>query len=254
MNRKCKISEIICKLYLTLCKTYAILKLSLKENCNFQILFIGGIVMKMWIIGFLLAVLSVTAIGAIIYITAKDNKKIKDTYDERQQIARGEAGKYGFIAAMCGLVVLLVMDLFAAEKKLNVTLIIPIMVIASISLGVFGCVCIWKDAWLMLYQNPKKTVISSLSTCIINYLLAFLNYFNHCYSFDYGSALDKESFRDFIIGRPFEVNIPDFSITYLYVSLLNFLVATVLLVLIVNYLVKYALDKSREKSEMNEKS
>lgn len=208
--------------------------------------------MKMWMIGFLLGVLLVILIAVIVFTVRKSQSK--ETYDERQRTARGEAGKIGFVAAMVGFLILFMIELFAAEKGLNINLLFPIAVIAFVSLGIFGCVCIWKDAWITLYQNPKKTLIYSALICFSNYLLAALNYYNYCFSYEYGSAIDKKSLLKMLVGFPFESKIPDLSATNLFAPFINAMCATVMLVLIINYLLKLSSDKSKEKREMNEES
>lgn len=210
--------------------------------------------MEMWMMGFLCGILIIILIATVIYVTSKNKNKLKDTYDERQQRARAEAGKFGFIMAMFGFLLLFMIELFAAEKKLNINLMFPISIIAFLSLGVFGCVCIWKDAWIMLYQKPKKTLASSALICFANYLLAFTNYYNYCFSYEYGSPLNKENFRNLICGLPLETNIPEVSATNIYMPFINFFCATVMLILIINYLIKLTIDKSREKREVNEES
>ncbi len=210
--------------------------------------------MEMWMIGFLCGILIVILGATVIYVTSKNKTKIKDTYDERQQRARAEAGKFGFIVALLGFLLLFIIELIATEKKLNINLLFPISIIAFVSLGVFGCVCIWKDAWLMIYQNPKKTLISSLLICIANYLLGFLNYYNYCFSYEHGSVINKETLRNIICGIPFETNVPEVSAINIYMPFINIFCATVMLVLIINYLIKLAVDKSKEKREVNEES
>ena len=90
--------------------------------------------MEMWMIGFLLGVLLVILIAVIVFTVRKSQSK--ETYDERQRTARGEAGKIGFVAAMVGFLILFMIELFAAEKGLNINLLFPIAVIAFVSLGI----------------------------------------------------------------------------------------------------------------------
>lgn len=210
--------------------------------------------MEMWTIGFLVGMLAAVLIAAVAFVVSKNKEKIKDTYDERQLKARGEAYKLGFIVALFGLLLLLIMEFYSTDEKLNINLIFPIVIIAFVSLIVFACVCIWKDAWLNLYEKPKKTFISLSLVCVSNYLLGFLNYYNDCFSYEYGSALDKDSLRNMINGLHFETNIPELSAVRIYIPWINILCATVILILIINYLIKLAVDKSREKRETNEES
>lgn len=84
-----------------------------------------------------------------------------ETFDERQQLARGEAYKAAFFAAMGWMVVgALVRDLLDTSVQMTLGI--------CLSVGVFALVCIKKDAYLSLRDKPKSCIRWFLTLALIN--------------------------------------------------------------------------------------
>ncbi|MBQ2847435.1 MAG: hypothetical protein IJE74_04190 [Clostridia bacterium] len=211
--------------------------------------------MEMWTIGFFAGIIAAVVIGVLVYITTKNQYKIKDIYDERQIKARGEAYKLSFIVAMLGFLLLLVFAFYADEKMLKLNFILPISIVAFVSLTVFGCACIWKDAWLKIYEKPKRTVASISVICALNYFIGISNYYNYCKMVAQDiKILDETAWFNMLNGQPYESTTYEIPAIQIYMPWINIICASVLLILIINYLIKLAVDKSREKREVNEES
>ena len=90
----------------------------------------------------------------------------KDSYDERQVIARGKAYKVGFYTLLIYVLAIAMLD-----EMMNISIF---MSLGGIWLGVciafflFAIVCIREDAYMSLYENPKGVILLFLLIGIIN--------------------------------------------------------------------------------------
>lgn len=91
----------------------------------------------------------------------------KDSFDERQMIARGKAFQIAFFT-LAGYVVVLafIAEMYKASVLLSVGgLWLGIM----ISLLVFAITCILKDAYMSLYENAKGVLILFVLAALLNF-------------------------------------------------------------------------------------
>jgi len=85
----------------------------------------------------------------------------KETYDERQLLARGEAYKAAFFTAMGWMIVsALIRDLLDTSVQMTLGI--------CLSVGVFAIVCIKKDAYLSLREKPKNCIRWFLILALLN--------------------------------------------------------------------------------------
>lgn len=100
-------------------------------------------------------------IAVIIICSDKRNK----TFDERQLVARGDAFKWGFIAALSyfgisELTTILIGEWIEASTNLAFGFAIPAMA--------FGITCVVKGAYIGLQQNYKSVLITNITLSIVN--------------------------------------------------------------------------------------
>ncbi|MDE6625206.1 MAG: hypothetical protein K2K56_02415 [Lachnospiraceae bacterium] len=90
----------------------------------------------------------------------------KDSYDERQQLARGEAYKYAFFTLMFYMTVVSVISEFYGMPLFMSFCGIWIGVCLSIT--VFAVICILKDAYMSLYENAKGVMMLFSVVALMN--------------------------------------------------------------------------------------
>lgn len=109
-----------------------------------------------YIAGFIVGLLLVVLVKFLFDRRKTEQKKACD-YDERQQLARGEAFKYGFFTLLAWVVFTSVicedgMPQWCSLLVLNMTGV-------GLALLVFGCYCIAKDAYMSLREKPLSMYI-----------------------------------------------------------------------------------------------
>lgn len=109
-----------------------------------------------YIAGFIVGLLLVVLVKFLFDRRKTEQKKGCD-YDERQQLARGEAFKYGFFTLFAWVVFTSVicedgMPQWCSLLVLNMTGV-------GLALLVFGCYCIAKDAYMSLREKPLSMYI-----------------------------------------------------------------------------------------------
>ena len=90
----------------------------------------------------------------------------KDSYDERQVIARGKAYKVGFYTLLIYVLAIAMLD-----EMMNISIFMSLGGIwlgGCIALFLFAIVCIREDAYMSLYENPKGVILLFLLIGIIN--------------------------------------------------------------------------------------
>ncbi len=213
--------------------------------------------MEMWMIGFLVGLVTALLVLTAVYVLSKNKEKLlqnKASYDERQRKARGDAYKAGFITALVCMAGLLIAEFFSIEKG-GFDLVIPLSVAASVSLAVFGCVCVWKDAWLSLKDSPQKTILSTSFVVILNLAVSINGFLSINNLFGQNiRIIDAVNMQNFINGLPYESLPYEPRALQLYMPFINMLCAVTIFIVLINYLIKLAVDKSREKREVNEES
>ena len=109
-----------------------------------------------YIAGFIVGLLLVVLVKFLFDRRKTEQKKGCD-YDERHQLARGEAFKYGFFTLLAWVVFTSVicedgMPQWCSLLVLNMTGV-------GLALLVFGCYCIAKDAYMSLREKPLSMYI-----------------------------------------------------------------------------------------------
>lgn len=110
-------------------------------------------------------------VAIIFAIQKKQNKACE--FDERQELMRGKAFKYGFSAMLIytlGYSLFADITGFSWEDELTSGLIIVVM-----GLGVFTATCIWKDAYFALKEKKTGFILLALLLMITN----FTNGYDH---------------------------------------------------------------------------
>ncbi len=177
-----------------------------------------------YVLGFLLGVFVAVAAALLIYWLIK-RKTGKDVwkYDERQELARGKAFKAAYFVLLG---YLLVYGLFSLATGIEwCDTFTGVIIGACISAAVFAIVCIFNDAYISFRQNPK----------FITLLFGLLGLFNLLIGIFRG--INEGFVKDGMLNN----------------QITNIVVGSMLLILLVIYLIKLALDK-RKAGEQNEES
>jgi len=122
--------------------------------------FVIGIVVAVLLMGVLIAVLRKGVCG-------------NNQYDERQELIRGRAFKYGFFTMMFSNVIFLFLKMLEIKLFQNG----EVLLVLSILLGVmiFASYCIWNDAYFALNDNRKSLMIMLALIGIFNTILGVQN-------------------------------------------------------------------------------
>lgn len=106
---------------------------------------------------YILGILCGALVGALVLVFVRRRLygkafgSTKETYDERQLLARGEAYKAAFFTAMGWMIVsALFRDLLETGVQMTMGI--------CLSVGVFAIVCIQKDAYLSLRDKPMTAL------------------------------------------------------------------------------------------------
>ncbi len=116
-------------------------------------------------LGILIGVLCGLILAVILLKATKRDGKIKCRYDERQELARGRAFKYGFFTLLIGDAVYALLDEVGLGLPLTgggaaaIIIVIGVAVMVSYS--------IWQDAYFSLNENRKRlmVVFGALGLC-----------------------------------------------------------------------------------------
>lgn len=165
---------------------------------------------KAFIGGFALGLFMVAMVA---YLLKKAGKRESCKYDERQELQRGRAFKYGFITLM-------VYDLvLGAAYSGGWPEWCDALVFQCIGIGiallVFVSYCIWTDAYMSLTEQPKKVCALLVAALLINVAAAGMNIANNVI----------------------------FTADVLGIGVVNLILAVILLVIMVEFLLKLWLDK-----------
>lgn len=116
----------------------------------------------MWV--FLGAIVGLAVGGAILSLLFK--KKVLDfTFDERQERARGQAFKYGFITLAVAVVV------YGGAEQFFGRWCEPLagaMLCVCVGVGAFAIICILKDAYLSLKEKPRQVMTLFVVLSVVN--------------------------------------------------------------------------------------
>jgi len=122
-------------------------------------------------LGLLVGVLVGVGIIALLF-----KLKVMDlTFDERQERARGQAYKYGFWTLLSCLLLYGFSDMILGRWCDVIT---GAMLCVAAALLVFASVCIVKDAYLSLKENPRAVMTLLTVVSILNLGIGIMNWKN----------------------------------------------------------------------------
>jgi hypothetical protein len=119
----------------------------------------------------LIAITFGIAISCIAMKSLNKGQKVKQKYDERQLLVRGDAYKYGFLATLITNGVLMTLSVDGQTEFLGVSaFFLPIFVgiVAQITYSIF------KDAYIGLNDNTKNYLIFMAFVGILNLAIAII--------------------------------------------------------------------------------
>ena len=100
-------------------------------------------------------------------------KKVLDmTFDERQELARGKAYKYGFQAMGVSVILYGILDVTVGEWCDTLT---GNLICFCIGLTVFAVTCILNDAYMSLKENPRKVMTLCFLVALLNLGIGWAN-------------------------------------------------------------------------------
>ncbi len=95
------------------------------------------------------------------------DKKVMTKYDERQEMARGKAYKYGFWASMIAAAFVMLLDISMITLASSFTKYFFIMFVGIIAQVTYS---IWNDAYYGINTNKKRLIVICIVAGIINLL------------------------------------------------------------------------------------
>ena len=100
-------------------------------------------------------------------------KKVLDmTFDERQELARGKAYRYGFQAIGVSVILDGILDVTVGEWCDTLT---GNFICLCIGLTVFAVTCLLNDAYMSLKENPRKGMTLCLLAGLMNLAIGWAN-------------------------------------------------------------------------------
>lgn len=118
----------------------------------------------MYGIGMICGIFIVVIIAGVIWRLLIRGKR-KPVYDERQQLEQGKAAKVGFYTLMA----LNVMYAIAEEfLGLKLGAFEGVLLTIIISVGIYGIVCIWKEAYFPINQSSRRWIAGLFAIGIMN--------------------------------------------------------------------------------------
>ena len=119
----------------------------------------------MWM-GFLTGIVTGCCLLILFIRRSKRNGSGKCTFDERQQIVRGQGFKYGFFAWMIYDGICIVTDIGLEEQFMDLSL--TLLSGMLIGLVVYASYSIWNDGYISLYQSQKRIMLILAAAGILN--------------------------------------------------------------------------------------
>ena len=140
------------------------------------------------ILGFSLGFIIVFLVILITRLVSKNkNLDCNENYDERQQLVRLKAFKYGFFSLLSGQVVIMCINACLAD------FIIPSyileMLVLFIGLGVFVVYAIMNDAYFYINQKVMSSVLLLVVICLINLICGVMTLINTPDFIDQGAGI-----------------------------------------------------------------
>ncbi len=125
------------------------------------------------LLGLIFGIIMAAILICIIMKKITTDKSLKAKYDERQEVVRGRAYKYGFLT-MCILNILVAFMGKPLSKYLEYGVLVFISV--CISLLVFAGYCIFNEAYIGINEKPVRSIILLFAIGVLNIWLGVMNY------------------------------------------------------------------------------
>lgn len=118
-------------------------------------------------LGFMVGVIFVSAFIVILMLvlTSRD-KKIKRTYDERQEAIRGKGFKYAFYTVITLNMLYAIADI--ACERIPVESSVVAFIVTLCGVGVYAWYCILNDGYFAINEKKKETIIALTAIGVFN--------------------------------------------------------------------------------------
>ncbi len=118
-------------------------------------------------LGFIVGVVVVSAALVImmLFLTSR-NKKLKRSYDERQELVRGKGFKYAFYTVITLNMLYAIADI--AYKRIPIEASVVMFLVAICGVGVYAWYCILNDGYFAINDKKKETIICLSAIGIFN--------------------------------------------------------------------------------------
>lgn len=130
-------------------------------------------------IGFKVAFVIGLAVGllvvAICVAASKKGDEVKNQFDERQELVRGQGFKYGFFTMMIANAALLVLNILEIPLFSNMEVAMTASIVIGVS--VFASYCIWNDGYFALNENRRSLLIMLGLIGVLNLVIGIGNIF-----------------------------------------------------------------------------
>lgn len=120
----------------------------------------------------LVIAVAMVLLGIMAILARVDKKRPAKQYDERQQTAQGKAFEWAVMVGFAYFGGIALLDLALADG-LQATHYMIVMIGLVLEAFVFGCYCIFHDAYLPLTKSPKRSIIIMYVLGAVQMLNAF---------------------------------------------------------------------------------
>ena len=128
-----------------------------------------------FIVGFLLVFVAIFVVRMIVSKKLGGVPTGKCNFDERQELVRGKAFKYGFFTMMaCNIILGFGPDIL--EVELPMANSVAMFLSLAIGLVVFASYAIWNEGYFSLNERPKSMMILFGFIAVVNTISAIMNY------------------------------------------------------------------------------
>lgn len=121
-------------------------------------------------LGFVVGVVIVSAVLVImmLFLTSR-NKKLKRSYDERQELVRGKGFKYAFYTVIILNMLYAVAEI--AYERIPIEASVVMFLVAICGVGVYAWYCILNDGYFAINEKKKETITCLSVIGLLNLVL-----------------------------------------------------------------------------------
>ncbi|MBQ8412823.1 MAG: hypothetical protein IJX12_04340 [Lachnospiraceae bacterium] len=137
-------------------------------------------------LGFIFGVVFVSALLVIMMLSLTSrNKKLKRSYDERQELVRGKGFKYAFYTVITLNMLYAIAEI--AYERIPIESSLVMFLVAICGVGVYAWYCILNDGYFAINEKKKETIICLSAIGIFNIVVGI------------GSAFHSGFFKDGVL-------------------------------------------------------